>query len=82
MVDTLNTCCSSTCVTAILFYVHQIWITNKVFKQIFCTSKCVYFFFFLASLYVYIIGLHFPFILFAVIRERAEITIKNERDWR
>jgi hypothetical protein len=31
-------------VTAILFCVYQMWITDKLFKQIFCTLKCVHIF--------------------------------------
>jgi hypothetical protein len=44
MVGTLNTCSSSTCVAAIPFYVYQSWIANELFKQIFCTLKCVHIF--------------------------------------
>jgi hypothetical protein len=36
MVCTLNTCSNSTCVAAIPFCVYRIWITNKLFKLIFC----------------------------------------------
>jgi hypothetical protein len=42
---TLKTSSSSTCVTAIHFFAYQIWITNKLFKQIFCTLMCVHIFY-------------------------------------
>jgi hypothetical protein len=42
MVGTLNTCSSSARVKAISFCVYQLWIINKLFKQIFCMLKCTY----------------------------------------
>jgi hypothetical protein len=43
MVGNLNTC-SSERVAASHFWVYKTWITHKIFKQVFCTRKCIYIF--------------------------------------